>query len=374
MDKKKILYVSAGLPVGGAEKFLISLANSLTGETAKQVVVSLSNNNQVQHEFDPSIDIHVFPRAGKYDTKPLADLRNLVATLKPDIIFCINFFPFAFVKLATFGLAGKRRIICSYQSTIHPTRREHLLHKMYVKMVGRKDFVIMTSRNQEKYTLQHYPIPASRFITITNGVDMNHWTTDAAGTAKKEIRAKHGIPESAKVIILAATFRPEKNHFGAIRALEIVHGTYGIKPYLLLVGAGPLFEEVKKAAAQSKVSAYIVFAGKQSDMRPYYWSSDIFTLTSNAIETFSFAAQEAMGCGLPCVMTDIGGASEMIEVGKTGYLCETSDAMIAEGWKKACETSFSKEYILAYARKNFDLNTMLNQYREELAIHTTATV
>ena len=62
MKLKKIIYIAPGLPVGGAEKFLVSLSNSLLKQTSRQIIVSLSDNNPLEKEFDPSIDIVKLPR------------------------------------------------------------------------------------------------------------------------------------------------------------------------------------------------------------------------------------------------------------------------------------------------------------------------
>jgi len=94
LSQKTIFYIAPAFPVGGAEKFLILLANTLVKDVRSQLVVSLSDDNKAQDEFNKEIRFLPLPRTGKFDFAPLRTLRRLIRTEKPDIIFCLNFFSF----------------------------------------------------------------------------------------------------------------------------------------------------------------------------------------------------------------------------------------------------------------------------------------
>lgn len=370
MDLKKIIYIVPGLPVGGAEKFLVSLSNSLLNQTSSQIIVSLSNNNPLEKEFDPSIDIVKLPRQHKWSLKPLFALRQCLKKEKPDIIFCLNFFSYVFVRIARLGIASKEKLFISYHSTIHLNKKEHFLHKIFFMTLNQNFRILTVSENQARYTSSTYNIPAQYFKTILNGVNTGYWKLPTSDMEYGHIRKQFDIPASSKVIILTAGLRQEKNHFGAINALSILHKEFGDKAYLLLVGDGHLSKEIRQYAKSSPVSEYIKFTGLQKDVRPYYWSSNLFTLCSKSVETFSIAALEAMACGLPAVLTEIGGANEMIEEGKNGFLCQPTDNDIAEKWHKALSTPFSKTDIHKHIEKNFGLEKMISAYKEVLGIDT----
>ena len=367
MKAKRILYITPGLNIGGAEKFIITLANAMKAETNGQVMVSLAAQNVLQAELDESIRLVPLARKSKFDLVPLRKLRRLVTTEKPDVIFCINFFTYFFTRCALLFLRSNHKRIISYHSTIHVNRKEYYLHQFYKRLLTKNDLVVTVSHNQEKYTINELRLPASKFKTIHNGIDTNYWKLPGEGDDTREkIRAAYNIPRDASVIVKAASFRVEKNHLGAVKALQLLHTKYQRKAYLLLLGDGPMLSEVKRLAAEVGLQDYVIFAGMQKLVQPFYWSGDLFTLCSTSVETFSIAALEAMASGLPCVLTDIGGASEMVEEGKTGYLCVPEEADIAEKWDRALNGNFPKEKIYNHVAERFSAAKMIEEYRKIL--------
>ncbi|MEO5564099.1 MAG: glycosyltransferase, partial [Chitinophagaceae bacterium] len=295
---------------------------------------------------------------------PILQLRKILKQEKPDLIFCVNFFSYFFYRCANVFLGSKAKRIISYHSTIHVSRKEYWMHKFYKSLLSKKDLIVTVSHNQAEYTAKDLGIPAEKFKTIYNGIDTQFWMPSRNGTINTT-RTTYNIPADAKVIIKAAAFRVEKNHAGAVRALHILHNKYGQKAHLLLLGEGTMMAETKKLVAELGMQNYISFAGLQRDLRPFYQASDLFTLCSTNVETFSIAALEAMACGLPSVLTDIGGAREMITA-ENGFICETTDGDIAEKWHKALTANYDKAKIHSHVRTHFGAVKMIEEYKKIL--------
>src|SRR6185369_5034897 len=86
-----------------------------------------------------------------------------------------------------------------------------------------------------------------------------------------------------------------------------------------IVGAGRLEESLKEMARSLGVARNVRFAGYQRDVVPWLKRSKVFVLTSQS-EGLSLAMMEAMMCGLPCVVPDVGELGKLVDDGENGYL------------------------------------------------------
>ena len=59
------------------------------------------------------------------------------------------------------------------------------------------------------------------------------------------------------------------------------------------------------------LSGHVFFEGFQTDVRPYLLAGDAFILTSDR-EGLPLSILEAMACGLPCLVTEVGGNAEAV--------------------------------------------------------------
>lgn len=132
MAEKKILYVITALPVGGAERFLLTLSKELIPCTGQQIIVNLGKEEALANEISGMIAYRPMARQSKVDPGPIKRLRKLVKRERPDIIFCINFFAYLIVRCALSGMWSRPDIVISYHSTGHLTRRKHWLHHLVV--------------------------------------------------------------------------------------------------------------------------------------------------------------------------------------------------------------------------------------------------
>ncbi|MEC5270415.1 N-acetyl-alpha-D-glucosaminyl L-malate synthase BshA [Caldifermentibacillus hisashii] len=205
--------------------------------------------------------------------------------------------------------------------------------------------------------------PMKPIRTVYNFIDERiYYKMDA----NHQLKADFGIKEDEKVIIHVSNFRPVKRVKDVIESFQKI--TEMIPAKLLLVGDGPEMGKISQMVDERHLTKQVLFLGKQENLEELYAISDLLLLLSEK-ESFGLVALEAMACGVPCVGTNTGGIPEVIENGRTGYICEVGDIdMISSMSLKILQDDelhgqFSKAGIKR-ARTQFSSGKILNQYED----------
>lgn len=152
---------------------------------------------------------------------------------------------------------------------------------------------------------------------IHNFLDCERYkrTPDAA------LRAK--LLKSADAVVMhVSNFRPVKR---VDRVLDtFVRIRECVNARLVMVGNGPDRPALERSVQNQGLSDVVDFIGERHDLVALLSSADLFLLPS-AQESFGMAAMEAMACGTPVVAARVGGVSEVIDDGETGFLCDEND-------------------------------------------------
>ena len=133
---------------------------------------------------------------------------------------------------------------------------------------------------------------------------------------------------------------------------------------LLLIGDGPERLKMEELSRQICAPDDVRFLGKLDQVEEVLSVSDLFLMTSEK-ESFGLAALEAMACEVPVISSDAGGLPELVQDGKSGFVCKVGD--VNEMVKKAIhildEDNLSNFKKGALARaKEFDLDVILPLY------------
>jgi glycosyltransferase involved in cell wall biosynthesis len=137
------------------------------------------------------------------------------------------------------------------------------------------------------------------------------------------IREELGIPREAPVVGMVGNFRSEKGHRHLIEAFPRVLQALP-QARLVLVGQGPLENEVRQLARRRQLDDRIVFAGYREDAPRICASFDVFVLSSEH-EGLPIALLEAMALGKAVVATRVGGTPEVVKDGVQGLLVPPRD-------------------------------------------------
>jgi len=165
----------------------------------------------------------------------------------------------------------------------------------------------------------------SQLMMFSEAVDPTPFKVIHCGLSLEKYKYR---PPSGQVrsLFCAARLSPEKGLTFLIHALkELIDNACDFE--LRLAGNGPSLDSLKKLVAALGVSDNVRFLGflDEDQIIDELQRSDLFVLPS-FVEGIPVAAMEAMAIGVPVVVTNIAGTSELVEDGKTGLLVRPSDS------------------------------------------------
>jgi glycosyltransferase involved in cell wall biosynthesis len=264
--------------------------------------------------------VHV---AKKLDLAALRRLAAMVEARGIDTVVATNTYATLYAVLLRALTSRPLRIVAVYHTTALHTRKQRLAMAVCRHAFSRCDLLIYVCENQRRFWRAR-GLRARADAVVHNGIDTRHFRDTLDADEKQALRRRLGFESHDYVIGLCAALRPEKAHEDLLKAVAALRAR-GLPARALLIGDGPRRQAIERTAAGLGIAEHVRITGFQSDVRPYIAVCDVVTLVSHAIETFSLAALEAMACGKPLVMTDIGGASEQIVHGVHGWLYRPGD-------------------------------------------------
>lgn len=191
----------------------------------------------------------------------------------------------------------------------------------YRILLPRIDAHLFVGRRNWEY-LRRYGVPEERLFFSPHFVD-NHFFANASAAAVStgaapNVREDLGIPPRAFVAIFVGKFIAVKRPLDFVRGvLKACAASGGDQLHAILVGDGPLRPSLEAEAARAANVHFVGFRN-QSELPRYYAAADALVLPGE--ETWGLVVNEAMACGLPCVVSDAAGCRpDLLVDGQTGY-------------------------------------------------------
>jgi glycosyltransferase involved in cell wall biosynthesis len=171
-----------------------------------------------------------------------------------------------------------------------------------------------------RHYLSSGAVSRGRLRVIPNGIDTEAFRADLK--ARSAWRERLGIHEEF-TWLMVGRFDPVKDHCMMLRAFARFCGVQR-SALLLLAGDGPLESEMTELAMALGIGDRVRFLGRQSSIPALMNAADACVLSSR-FEALPLVLLEAAATGLPAVATDIGGNSDVVLDGMTGYLSPVGD-------------------------------------------------
>jgi glycosyltransferase involved in cell wall biosynthesis len=210
-----------------------------------------------------------------------------------------------------------RRSLNNYQRNMRFSAViESRLHGYMTAILGNSNSVVRQLHRDEH-------IPLDRLGLIYNGIDLGPYRK--ASTIRKGVRASLKIDQDALVFVMVANLIPYKGHQDLLIAFSMSSGQLPCGWRVLVMGRDDgIGTMLREQAANLRIAENVLFLDSRSDVPDLLCSADIGVLSSHE-EGFSNAILESMAAGLPMIATDVGGNSEAIIDGETGFIVPPHD-------------------------------------------------
>lgn len=362
----KIVHVITGLKNGGAENILYKICQH--DQFNNHIVVSITSGGKY-FLLLKKIGIKVYCMNMKfYSILNFFYLIKLLYTLKPDIVqtWLVHG---DFIGGIAARIAGIKNVVWTILYSKLDTNLEKIRTIIIIKILAKLSYIIpkliiVVSKDSQK-NCQNLKYNKKKLHLVSSGFDLSLFKISKYQKLffKKKIKIKKQTP----LIGLVARYHPIKDHENLFNALSIVKSK-NKKFCCVLVGPNTnrknkvLLNKVKRL----QLGNCVKLLGTTNNIPQVMNGLDVNILCSKS-EGFPSVIAEAMACGTPCIVTNVGDSA--LIVGKTGWIVPPNDSVkLANAIKKALseidKNNWKKRSNQARLRikKNFGINKMIKSY------------
>jgi glycosyltransferase involved in cell wall biosynthesis len=322
----RLTHIITGLSAGGAENMLYRLLSRLDSRAFASEVISLKREGPVADKIR-SLGIPLKTlnwRSGRAD--PLAWLRlwRWLRSGRPDVVQTWMYHADLIGGLAA-KAAGRAPVVWNVRQTnLDPAfnKRSTLWTARFcASLSSRLPSAIVCNSEAAKAAHVGFGYSAGRFIVIPNGFDLSLLRPDPE--ARLSVRREIGLEPSALLVGLVARFDPVKGHRVFLRAAGLLLKRHPAVNFLLCgEGIDMTNPSIVQWMEEAGVAGRCRLLGRREDLPRIQAALDLAVSASSG-ESFPNVIGEAMACGVPCAVTDVGDSA--LIVGNTGRVVPPQD-------------------------------------------------
>ncbi len=365
----KVIHIISGLNRGGAESILFSLVSS--SSLSNHTIISMTDEGIYGAKLrNCGANVHALGMTKGFNSLgSLYRLYRLIKKNNPDVVQTWMYHA-DFIGGIIAKLAGVQSVVWG----IHSTRLDlnfRSLPTVFISLINGvlshwlpSAIVCCSKTSAQVHQSKLYR--ADRFEVIPNGYDLAVLKPNIK--LRQSLRDKWEVPANENLLGSIARWHPMKDHKSLFKSLVIMKKN-GLFLRCALVGDGMIEKngELMQLINDFDIQSNIILLGPRDDIPAVMNAIDINVLSSY-VEAFPNVVAEAMACGTPCVVTDVGDTA--LIAGDTGWVVPPRDSTkLAEGITEALKTveREGKETIGLKCRNrianNFSVEIMLKNYK-----------
>ena len=366
-EKVNVVYVFTSCKRSGPVQIMYNLISNMDRNAFKPILITLYDEVDGESDLEKFRAIgveHYRINLGKIDIilNKTAELKQLLLSLKPEIIHSLGVFP----DYAVSRLGFNCQVI-----TLHNYMHEDFLTKfgtvkgtvleiMQMSAVKKAAKVWTCSKSLANMYQKGNGLT---FDYIRNGVDVSRYTRSETPEQKKATRVQLGLPQEKIIFIYTGQFIDRKDQEFLLR---LFNEKLQLKDYvLLLLGAGVNLDGLKKKYGGN---SNFIFTGNVDNVEEYLKASDYYISCSHS-EGLPTSVLEAMSCGLPVILSDIIQHQEIIDadpqIGVVYKLGDENDCLNTIVSFVSQNRSVAAEAAYNCAHGEFNAFNMSNKYQSE---------
>ena len=363
----KILYIVSTLRRCGPTQQLFNLIKYLDLQRVAPRILTLSPESQdsLIHEFTslgiPVSSLGLRRFAGFVDARGL--IRDFISEHKPDIVHSNGFRSDLFSPRINSGVHTvttlRNHLFESYAYDFGFVGR-HLMAPLHLRVLRRIEKAITVSRTLSERLLKEYGLACD---VIPNAVDQEIFSP-VATAQKQQIRSQLGLPLEHRLFVVSGYLSALKD---PVCVAEGFLKAAIPKATMIFIGDGVMLEKLDRFLKTGK----FLMPGRVANVHTYLQASD-FLVSGSHTEGMPNAVLEAMACGLPCVLSDIGAHEEIERYSPTSTILfrVKDEQSLADKIREMLDRDYAKMSLAAVqtVTRNFSAKTMSENY---LRIYTS---
>ncbi len=253
---------------------------------------------------------------------------------RPDLVLAYWVYPDGYAALLAARRVGVPCVVGARGSDIHV--RSGINAYMTRKVLAGADAVLTVSEAMRTAAIDTFGASASKVRAIVNGIDTGVFHP----RDRSAMRARLGIEPDVRLVIYVGRFVESKGMVELMQAFAAI-AERDPRARLALVGDGVMREQLPEMLRGHGMESRVYLPGGLEPTGVAEWisASDVLTLPSWS-EGYPNVVVEAIACGCPVVVSDVGGAGEIVREG-SGILVPPRDPAALE---RALKTALDKDW------------------------------
>jgi glycosyltransferase involved in cell wall biosynthesis len=349
--------------VGGAETVVLNLARRLDpGRFESLVVLMRPGWLQTMLERIGVVPV-VMASHRAYDVSFVWRLASLARKHRVDVIHA--HLPDANAYACIAGACIRTPVVATFHGLLRSPQNVSRSAGLKLALVRRLATRVVAVSSTLRDELVHAAgFPPCKTRVIYNGVD---WDAFDCVPDVAEKRLELGIKPDEQIVGIVANLRPAKGYLHFVRAAALVAADAPTVRFLIIGEEEPTIKAaMEKEIEKLRLGGRVIFLGARDDVPQLLHAMDVFALSSLS-EGMSIATVEAMGAGVPVVVTRSGGPEEVVKDEETGLLVAPGDdRALAGGILRLLRDRDAARRMAEAGRRDarlrFDVHEMARQY------------